>query len=565
MITSLLLLSGFLLAGILAANMLRPRFVKKVVSTAKFFRGLPVAKEAKSKLRFNSPARSRPLYFQLLMLALLVASLLLYRANMRGMTRDGVALWILIDTSASMDTKVGSGNRRIDLAIEKARRSIASAQKAAEDLELRVRISGYDLEINDLVNTRSAAEALSVLNRIRVRPVGTDLSIVSEAIAKVDAQNKLDDPDDLDFRFTHFHVITDHSPRPQSAKNVQVIWENIGKPENNQGIIAIQPTKRDAITGLIREISVTCEYHGKQVGAQLSVTDPKGGELPVSELSWKNNDKAVISFPVEDPGMYNVALTSASGYNDSYSWDNLAAFYISETKHVKVDWQLPRKDLLGKINWKQSSDRPDIRIVPFTGSSSLSKTPTIYVGEQTKKAGEGQSTIQIFENHPLTHALDFDAFDQEKVPGIPLPKGFKPALAGGEVSETWLAYRTKPAPAVYIPGAPTISTNRLGMFSNILFVNSVRWLLGLNGGAVEPLYRLTDIENPKPVGDRIVLHQGEGDTSSLNVFSSGSADDIRRASLGAEKIPVWPSLLALCAFVFLLERGMAAYGGARWR
>ena len=177
----------------------------------------------------------------------------------------------------------------------------------------------------------------------------------SEAIAKVDAQNKLDDPDDLDFRFTHFHVITDHSPRPQSAKNVQVIWENIGKPENNQGIIAIQPTKRDAITGLIREISVTCEYHGKQVGAQLSVTDPKGGELLVSELSWKNNDKAVISFPVEDPGLYNVALTSASGYNDSYSWDNLAAFYISETKHVKVDWQLPRKDLLGKINWKQSS------------------------------------------------------------------------------------------------------------------------------------------------------------------------------------------------------------------
>ena len=82
---------------------------------------------------------------------------------------------------------------------------------------------------------------------------------------------------------------------------------------------------------------------------------------------------------------------------------------------------------------------------------------------------------------------------------------------------------------------------------------------------MEPLYRLTDIENPKPVGDRIVLHQGEGDTSSLNVFSSGSADDIRRASLGAEKIPVWPSLLALCAFVFLLERVMAAYGGARWR
>ncbi|MBT3468894.1 MAG: VWA domain-containing protein [Opitutae bacterium] len=565
MITSLLMLSGLLLAGILAANMLRPRFTKKVVSAAKFFMDLPPAKEARSRLRLSNPARSRPLYFQLLMLVLLVVALLLYRANMRGMTRDGVALWILIDTSASMDTKAGSGGRRLDLAIEKARRSIASAEKVAEDLELRIRISGYDLEINDVVNTQSAAKALSALDTLKVRSLGTDLSIVSEAIAKVDAQNQSDEPEDLDFRFTHLHIISDQSPRPQPAKNVRVIWENIGKPANNQGIIDIQPNKTDPITALIREISVTCEYHGEQAGAQLSITAPKGHAVPVNELRWKRNGKAVLSFPVEDIGLYRVALNSASGYKDSYNWDNRAAFYINETKYVKADWQLADKNLMGKINWKQSSDRPDIRIVSFTGSSSLSKTPTIYVGRQVEKAGTGQSTIKIFENHPLIHTVDFDAFDQEKIPGIPLPKGFKPALAGGPDSETWLAYRDKPAPAVYIPGVPMMSTNRAGIFSDILFVNSVRWLLGLNSEAVEPLYKLTDVGHPEPSDNRVVLHPGEGDTSSSNATSSGSSDDIRRASLGTEKIPVWPSLLSLCALVFLIERGMAAYGSSRWR
>ena len=101
--------------------------------------------------------------------------------------------------------------------------------------------------------------------------------------------------------------------------------------------------------------------------------------------------------------------------------------------------------------------------------------------------------------------------------------------------------------------------------TQLLFVNAVRWLLGLNEEALEPLYELTDIEHPEPKGNRIVLHPGEGDTSSLNATSKGSADDIRRVSLGIEKIPVWPSLLALCALVFLFERGMAAYGSSRWR
>jgi hypothetical protein len=571
MISLLLLLSGLLLAGILAANMLRPRFTKKVVSAARFFRDLPAAKEARSRLKLSNPTRSRPLYFQLLMLALLFAALLLYRANMRGLTRDGIALWILMDTSASMDTKVDSGGKRFDLAIEKARQSIASAEKAAEDMELHIRISGYDMHIHDVVDTRSGAGALNALERLKVRPLGTDLGVVTETLAKVDAQNRSDEPDDLDFRFTHFHVISDQSPREQSRKSVRVIWENVGKPANNQGIIDIQPTKRDPITALIREISVRCEYHGELAGGELSITGPKGSTVSLDELKWKRNGKAVVSFPVEDAGEYEVVLKSASGYKDSYGWDNRAKFYINETKQVKVDWRMAEEGLLERLNWKRSSNKPDIRIVPFGGITPNSKTPTIYLGEQAEKAGTGQLTIKIFENHPLTHTLDFDAFDLLKIPGIPLPKGFKSALAGGTDSGVWLAYRDNPAPAVYIPGLPTMTTDQMGVLNQVevvaqlLFVNAVRWLLGLNDQALEPLYELTDIEHPEPKGNRIVLHPGEGDTSSLNATSKGSADDIRRVSLGIEKIPVWPSLLALCTCVLLLERGLATYGSSRWR
>ncbi|MBL62112.1 MAG: hypothetical protein CMI30_01765 [Opitutae bacterium] len=573
MISWLLIFSGVLLAGVLAVNMLRPRFKKVVVSAARFFKSLPPAKEVKSRLRLSNPARSRPLYLQLLMLALLVVALLLYRSRMSGLQRDGVALWILIDTSASMDTRLDSGGSRFDLAIEKARLSIASAEEAAEGLELRIRVSAFDLEVRDIVNTQSATAALDALESLKVRPLGTDLGEVNNKIAMVEEQNESDEPDDLDYRFTHMHVISDQSFRPQSINYVRVIWDNVGSPANNQGILDVQPSGRDPITALIREMSVTCEYYGERVGATVSVTSPTGEKLRTSKLTWKRNRRATVTFPVADSGFYRVTLSASSEYDDRYSWDNRAAFLLSDndTHHVNAFWGMNEKSWLKSIRWNDvaRSKQADVNLVPLRNSAfHYSSTPTVLVGKPIQGKVKDHLPISIFENHPLVRNLDFDAFDKLRMHGIPhskLPEGFQSVLADSK-KRVWVAFRVDP-PAVYLPRLPKITANPGpdDAVSQLLFVNAARWLLSSKAQAMEPLYQLTDLENQEPKGNRIALHPGEGDTSSPNPTSSGSIDDMKQTSLGTEKIPVWPGVLACCALVFLFERGMASYGSPKWR
>jgi len=561
MITALLIFSIVLVAGVLVVNMLRPRFTKAVVSAAVFFKDLPPSRETKSRLRLSNPARSRPMIFQVLMLAALVAALFFHRSAMRGMGGEGIALWILMDTSASMDAATGPGEKRMDLAVRAARRSIEHAVKVAEGKPVRIRLSAFDLERTDLVDTQSPAAALSVLDQLKCRPLGTDISLVSAAAGLATGKKSGED----ESPFTHLQVITDQAPKPIRAKGFRLIWSNVAKPADNRGIADIQPSRRDPITGLIQEVTVTCEYFGAKAKAQLEILDPSGTTVADTNLTWKLNHKASVPFPVSKPGLYTVSLKHEKGSADAYAWDDRAEFLVGETKQVTADWQLSEEELLRKINWKQSAKKPDIRVVPFRGTTSRSTLPTLYVENRPTPATPKASPIQVFENHPLNHALDFDAFDELHVPMRSLPSGFRPVLAGGDLNAGWMAYREKPGPAVYLSQLPNFSTNRVDVISRILFVNSVRWLLGLNGQTRQPLYELTSPAQPNPKGNVLALHPGEGDTTAASTASLGSLKDMQRATLPAGQIPVWPALLAICAVALAMERILAAFGGAKWR
>jgi hypothetical protein len=91
----------------------------------------------------------------------------------------------------------------------------------------------------------------------------------------------------------------------------------------------------------------------------------------------------------------------------------------------------------------------------------------------------------------------------------------------------------------------------------------VRWLLQARD--IQPLYTLTDPTHPEPSGNRLALHEGEGDTAQV-VAGAGVVGDITPTSgRSGTRPPIWPALLAGATALFLLDRGLAAGLPRRWQ
>jgi hypothetical protein len=116
--------------------------------------------------------------------------------------------------------------------------------------------------------------------------------------------------------------------------------------------------------------------------------------------------------------------------------------------------------------------------------------------------------------------------------------------------------------AAYVPGLPELTDNNTGQFSITAFFNAVRWLLQTRPAA--PLYTLTTPTTVEPVGNRLALHEDEGNTVRPP-RSLGSLDDLQPTVIGEVKRPIWPLLLTLVAALYLLERALASWGGPAWR
>jgi len=69
---------------------------------------------------------------------------------------------------------------------------------------------------------------------------------------------------------------------------------------------------------------------------------------------------------------------------------------------------------------------------------------------------------------------------------------------------------------------------------------------------------LTAPHAPEPSGNRLVLHQDEGNTSR-EPHSSGSIDILDSAKGHRSSVPIWPIPLMLAVVLFLIERAMAVY------
>lgn len=543
-------LAGF--TGLLIAiHMAQPRFKRQKLSAARFFADLPRAVQGRKTLRPGNPLKSRPLYPQLLILLLLLAALYSIQELRAAAPTTGVGLWILVDTSASMSTRQ-DGMTRMELARQEAGRLVSQAQARSQDHPFCARLTAFDMELREFVP--AAQDALLIqgnLERMEHRPLGTDLSLLQNAIRQMSLQTNAQCP------ITHVLVITDlHAPEwVMNEATRTVIWVDVAKPVDNLGILSVQAA-RDPLTGLVRKVKLELVTYGlPPSNPKVEVSDPSGKLVLDHNLEWGSGNVWLGEFAVATAGLYHVQITPG----DAYAYDDQVTISVDTAQLIHVDWQLADRSLFEQLGWIQDTDRPQLRVLPL--GSTINDLPTLLVGNlYDLPAGPKIQIRYFYEGSVLLNDLNFDVLESLGLSGLSIPNGFTPVLQSQD-EQIWLAQRSTP-PAAIVPGLPTFTEDNLGKVSITIFFNAVRWLL--QEKPLEPLYTLTSPAQPDPGVNRFALHPNEGNTGLPSV-SYGDVNAIEPTPVIGQSDPVWPSFLALAALLFALERTLFIFGGQKWR
>lgn len=548
---------GGLIGVLIALYMVRPRLERRRLSAARFFQALPPAKQ-NVQLRLSNPLVSRPFYLQLLGLLLFLAALLSIYLPLAGAGKEqAIGLWLLIDTSGSMSTQQ-AGTTRLALAQTAALNVLATAQKAAQAANPRVglcvKLSTFDLERHDWLTTPvpDLAEQKIVEQNIKAlqpRALGTNVDLIRSLFDQLADQSTSTCP------VTHLVVITD-LPAPEwigEAHALDNIWQDVGQPVDNIGFTELRAS-RNPLSGLVYGVNVVAQaYHAPPQNAHIEIIGPTGSTLVNQPLTWQGDGAWRTVLKPNGPGQYHLRLSPGG----AYALDDEATIEIKDSATIHVDWQLPDKHLLEQLGWIQDAQTPQLRVA--ADERAAGTIPTLLVGDGYRKDGR-QEIQDFYEASALLADLNFDVAETVGIKGISLPAGFTPVLRGVD-GRVWLSQRSDP-PTVYVPGLPTNLGDTLAAFSATAFFNGVRWLL--QERTLPPLYTNTTPSDPEPSGNRLALHDGEGDTSRLPI-SYGALNDLQPRRVGARQAPIWPLLLTAAAALFLVERTLAAYGGPQWR
>jgi len=543
-------LLGSLCIILVVIYMARPPLDPRVLSAARFFNILPPARKSKEwRLRPGNLRLSLPFCFQLLVLLLLTAAVLLSQVTKAAGEAQRIGMWIVVDTSASMSTSQ-DGVTRMQNAYWEIEQAIAKAEKAGTDAGLCLQLSGFDLDpwYFSTGGTRAVQQAARTLEP---RPLGTDLDIVRNLF------NSLGDQSESECTITHFVVVCDlPAPAWVISSTAQVIWRDVGSVVDNVGFTNIQGG-RHPLTGLVREVNVEITAYGAApADAELVVTAPDGSSVLDETLTWLDDNTWQGMFSPADPGLYHLEVSPGG----AYGYDDHAVIEISDGEVIRVDWQLDDYRLPEQLGWVEDRERPHLRVV--RRESVTNTIPILIVGSGYRQEGGGQIEIlDFYEISPLLADLNFDVAESLGIQGIALPEGFQPVLRDVH-GLVWLAQRDSP-PAAYVPGLPTSADDNLGRFSTTVFFNAVRWLL--QERPLPPLYTLTEPTPGRlnPEGNRLALHEDEGNTARTP-HSYGSFDDLKPVRTGNLQEPRWPMFLTLAMLVFLIERGCAAFRSKRW-
>ncbi len=533
------------LAALVALHMARPRFRRRRLSAARFFRDLPPADDARRRFRPGNPLRSRPLYPQLLLLGCLAAALLAAHGCERK-DEERLGVRIFVDTSYSMSA-LQEGGTRLDAARREVRRFLAAAAEVGTSPPC-FRLDAFDMEVRPLAPEpvdRAGLEAL--LAGLEARPLGTDLGLLREPLAAGE-----DDPCPARVRL----AVSD-LPAPDWAGETEGgwIWRDVGRPVANAGLASIEAL-RDPFGGRVDAVAVELAAYGPPPeGARLAVLDSGGRPVESHEVEWNGGGLRRLELALPGPGLYRLRLAPGG----AYAGDDEAVIDVPAGSRLRVDWRLPSRQWADRFGWLRASGDTDLVVLP--PGEDPPEAPALVVGDHYRRGPAGEIGFFVPDS-PLTDGLSFDVAEEARILGIVAPRGFEPVLAGPNLGrDVWVARRDQPR-GVYVPGLPTGGDDPLGRFSATLFVQSLRWLL--RSTPPPPLYTLTSPAHPRPAGSRIALHQGEGKTDH-QPLSRGDVDELRGAVRTRASSPSWPWWVAAAAGVFLVEQALLGWAGESWR
>ena len=528
-----------LMVGLTVVYMARPRFPRREVSSAQFFKDLPPPRLARLKPGLAPPQVTRSYILQLLVFLCILAALYILSPLYWGESSQQLRVWILIDTSAGMGA--GSvGKTRMDLARKELDILADHLEKEGADWSAAFKLSSFNLERQDLLTTSNIKTLAKKGQELEVSTLGGNLQLV----------RGLDDPK---FEATHLLVIS-HRPPPDwlADEPLPVIWRMVGEPLTNVGITRIQ-AQRDPLTRSVQQVAVETTIYGPPPSqARLQVLDPQQKVVLEQELTEKAEQLFLIDTP--ERGIYELKLV----VEDAYITDNQALIQTTGARALSVDWRLPDRRLMGALGWRDCERDCDLRVTHQLEDVE-GETPTLVVIE----GGDSQQPQEIkdfAETSPLLADLNLDAVETAVLASGNLPDDWVPVLRFMD-NTTWVAWRTEPRAAL-LHATSLNGPGVAGRLNATFFFNALRWLI--DGKEPQPLYTLTSPLQPQPQGTRLALHQGEG-TTWREPYSQGRVSQLVPVQSKGEGKPVWPIFLFLaCSFLFL-ERTLNAFGSGKWR
>lgn len=511
------------LAGLVVLHMLRPFFVPKVVSAARFFRQEDEEASAERRPTLTIPWRSRPFYVQTAAFACLVAALWPQGCRSEG---ERLGVWLLLDTSASMSTRQAEG-RRFDLARAQMERVLDDL--GAVGVPVRFHLSTFDEVVTTQGTCLEAEEVRQALGRITERALGTDLAGLRGVLEA--PSGPLRPTESSSCPLTHRLVVSD-LPAPDWIGELgpEVVWLDVATPVPNAGFVSLVPV-RHLLSGKVKAVEVSARTFGSVPGATLKLEDGGGRSVFEQVIDWGGDGSWSRRFELA-PGRY--VLTIAPG--GAYGYDDRAEI------EVPADAGAPPR--VGRLE-------------ELAAAEPVSE-PWLVLG---RGYGGPEAPIGLFDQRsPLLGGLNLDVAARAGIAGVSLPDGFEPVLTGlGGDGDVWIALRRKPR-AVLVPGLPRGSDDGVGRFSARAAANALRWLAA--GRPPPALYTLTSAREPEPGGTRLALHPGEGKTDH-EPSSRGAMADLRSVRT-ASKVTHWRRWLAGAVALFLLEQSLLGWWGG-WR
>ncbi len=523
------------------------------LSAARFFAGLRPPEDRGRRFRLSNPLRSRSFYPQVVTFLLLLAAVLPAVRACRPSEIEAVGLRVLVDTSLSMSTVQLEQSR-----LAWARREVGKGLARLDAEPPCLALSTFDLEVRELVAPGAGRPAFeAALAGLAPRSLGTDLTQVRRSILAElepeDAAPGAGVPETAgDCPIDSVLVVTDR-PAPDWVRIAErVVWRDVGRPVSNLGIESLE-ADRDPL-GRVGRVTVAIKAFGEPSEVpRLRWTRPDGSaaEVPLEARSpgaWHG------SFTPEQPGPHDLESSPPGAYGG----DDRATLDVPDAEQIGVDWRLDDPAFVRRLGWRLDSQRPDLRVVPVGSEPGPGRV--LIVGDHPPRAAGdrgGGEIVFLSEGDPLLDHLNLAVAETLGIEGRALPAGFEPVVAGA--GGAWVGRRQDPRGA-YVPGLPSLESTDAGRFSTTLFFNAVRWLMA---GEPRPLFTLTHPRWPEPEGNRLTLHPGEGETGGVPE-SFGELDDLSPRTMTRPGPPAWPWILCLALAAFLLEQGLAMWGGERW-